>query len=68
MNQNRRLLRLPEVIATTGRSRASIYKDIAEGKFPPPIRIGERAVAWPSDVVQGWVDERIEESRKLVAA
>ena len=57
------LLRLPVVRARTGLSRSSIYARVAAGTFPRPIAIGPRAVAWPSDAIDAWIDERIHESR-----
>lgn len=40
------ILRLPEVLKRRGRSRSSHYKDIQDGLFPPPIKIGSRAAGW----------------------
>ena len=34
------LLRLPQVIKATGRSRASIFRDMREGKLPRSVRSG----------------------------
>ena len=66
MNQNYfdistkvRLVRLTEVIDTTGRSRSSIYSDIKEGVFPKPVKIGKRAVAWSSEDITNWIADRI---------
>ena len=56
------LLRLPAVRARTGLSRSSIYARVAAGTFPRPVAIGARAVAWPSDVIDAWIGERIRES------
>ena len=39
-----RLLRRPEVEELTGLSRASIYRWMGSGKFPPPVRVGSIAV------------------------
>lgn len=58
-----RLLRLPEVESVCGRKRSSIYKDIQAGKFPAPIKIGARSVAWNSADIKKWI-----ESRPLAAA
>lgn len=41
------LLRMPDVLARTGKARATIYIDIQRGLFPPPISIGKKASAWP---------------------
>lgn len=40
------ILRLPEVLKRRGRSRSAHYKDIQDGLFPPPIKIGSRASGW----------------------
>lgn len=40
------ILRLPEVLKRRGRSRSAHYKDIQDGLFPPPIKIGSRAAGW----------------------
>lgn len=46
------ILRLPEVIASRGRSKTSHYEDIAAGLFPKPIRLGGKAVGWPQNEVE----------------
>lgn len=47
------MLRIPDVLAETGhRSHASIYNAINAGLFTKPVRIGQRAVAWPAEEVQ----------------
>ena len=58
-NAGRRLLRLKEVQHNVGFGRSWIYDKIKRGEFPAPISLGARAVAWPSDVVSAWIDERI---------
>lgn len=50
------LLRRPAVLAKTGLSNATIYRDPT---FPKPIRIGERASAWVAAEVDAWIAERI---------
>lgn len=46
------LLRLPEVIRLSGYSRSMLYALISQGLYPKPVKISERAVAWPSDEVE----------------
>ncbi|MCF4993593.1 AlpA family phage regulatory protein, partial [Pseudomonas gessardii] len=58
--QPRRIMRLPEVKASTGFGRAWIYQLMSEGKFPKARRIGARAVGWPSDEIEQWVNDRME--------
>jgi len=47
-----KIQRLPAVIADTGLSRSTIYLYVSQGLWPHPVRLGARAVGWPStDVV-----------------
>ena len=47
------LLRLREVCRRTGKSRTDVYRRIAAGDFPQPVKLGERASAWPEHEVFG---------------
>jgi prophage regulatory protein len=53
------LLRLPEVCRRTGRKRSALYEAIAAGTFPAPVKLGERASAWPEHEITAWIAERI---------
>ena len=44
-------LRLPAVCDRTGKPKSTVYRDIGDGLLPPPVRIGERASAWPDDEI-----------------
>ena len=55
------VLRLPGVKRRTGLSRSSLYLRIAEGTFPKPIPLGDRAVGWLSNEVDAWVSSRVAE-------
>lgn len=57
------ILRLPEVIARTGLSRSTIYLRMKQNAFPPQISLGGRAVGWLDEDINGWLQDRIEESR-----
>lgn len=48
------LLRRTEVERETGLSRSAIYRQMDEGRFPRPRRIGLRAVAWPRSEIEAW--------------
>ena len=52
------ILRRPEVERLTGFSKASIYRLMAAGEFPTPIRLGVRAVAWRVGDVEAWLASR----------
>ena len=51
-----RLLRMNEVMARTGKSRAGIYVAIREGRFPRPIRLGARSVAFLESEINTWIE------------
>ena len=53
------LLRLREVCRRTCKSRSEIYRRIAAGDFPQPVKLGERASAWPEHEVNAWIASRI---------
>jgi len=57
----RRILRIAEVEAITGKARSQIYEGISAGVFPEPVPLGECAVGWLSDEIAGWVAARIAE-------
>jgi prophage regulatory protein len=56
-------LRLPEVKRVTGLSRSSIYMQIKTGQFPPPVKLGGRAVGWVEDEILAWARDRVLASR-----
>lgn len=52
------LLRLPRVMQMTGLARSTIYKLIAAKEFPTPVRITGRSVAWRSQELGQWCENR----------
>lgn len=56
-----RIIRLKEVIDSTGLARSTIYKYIAEATFPKPVSLGDRCVGWVDSEVHDWILARIEE-------
>lgn len=52
-------LRMPSVVRTTGLCRSTIYRLIAEKKFPSPVRVGDRAVAWRQQDLDQWSEGRL---------
>lgn len=52
------LARLPTVLKITGLGRSTIYRWIADGSFPPPVRLGPRAVAWRWSDLDRWTQSR----------
>jgi len=58
MTQADRLLRRQEVEERTGLATTTIYRKMREGSFPAPIKIGQRAVRWPSSEIEIWLSKR----------
>lgn len=56
-----KIIRLKDVIDTTGLARSTVYKYVAEGFFPKPISLGDRCVGWVESEVHDWILARIEE-------
>jgi len=66
------ILRLPDVKASTGLSRSTVYLRITQGVFTHPVSLGGRAVGWPAHEVAALNAARIagkpdSEIRELVA-
>lgn len=55
-----RLIRLKEVQHRVGLGRSTIYRWMAEGKFPKPVQLGGYAVAWALEDVESWISSRLE--------
>ena len=51
---NDRLMRLEEVLEMCGISRSELYRQIADGRFPRPVKVGLRAVRWWQSEVEAW--------------
>jgi prophage regulatory protein len=47
-------VRLPAVLATTGLGRSTIYRLVADGSFPSPVKLGPRAIAWRWADIERW--------------
>jgi prophage regulatory protein len=54
-----RIYRRREVEQLTGKKRSALYADIAEGKFPRPVKIGARAVGWLEAEIADWQASRL---------
>lgn len=63
MNENqKRFIRLKEVIKRTSLSRSTIYAWMKSGCFPKNIIIGTRTVAWDEAVINDWIESKIKEA------
>ena len=50
-----RLIRSKEVQAITGLPKSSLHNMASAGRFPAPLKLGARAVAWRECDVAEWI-------------
>jgi|YNPMSStandDraft_1061717.scaffolds.fasta_scaffold55162_1 excisionase family DNA binding protein len=55
MIKDERLLKVEEVATTVGLSRACIWRWAARGRFPQPIRLGNKTTRWKRSDVEAWI-------------
>ena len=55
MRQPDRIIRFNTVRARTGLSRSTIYRKIAEGTFPPQIKISTNGAGWRESDINRWI-------------
>lgn len=51
-------LRMKAVTKMTGLGRSTIYRLVAQDKFPSPVRLADRAVAWRRADLERWSEQR----------
>jgi prophage regulatory protein len=57
--QDAEFLRMPSVVRRTGLGRSTIYRLVAERKFPSPVKLAARAVAWRRSDLDRWSESRL---------
>lgn len=55
MSHSERIIRLKTVLARTGLSRSTVYRKIAEGTFPPQVRISIHGAGWHESAIDAWI-------------
>jgi prophage regulatory protein len=53
-----RIIRRREVLEVTGLSRATLYRLLAEGLFPRPVRLTANGVGWRELEIRQWLESR----------
>ena len=56
-----RFMRRDAVEHATGLPRSTIYELMSEGRFPRPVRLGGRSVAWIEAEILAWQRARLAE-------
>lgn len=59
IDDNTRLLRLKEVVEIVGFGHSHIYELMKVNKFPRPIKLGPKNVAWLSNQITAWKKEAV---------
>jgi len=54
-----RIIRLKTVLARTGLSRSTIYRKIAEGTFPPQLKISANGTGWHESDLNCWIADPV---------
>jgi prophage regulatory protein len=54
-------LKLKATCAKVASSKSKIYREMSEGKFPRPIRLGPKAVAWLEHELDAYLAARLRE-------
>jgi prophage regulatory protein len=52
---------MPSVEDRTCKSRATIYRGIAAGTFPKPVKIGAHSIAFVESEIDAWIAARTAE-------
>lgn len=66
-NENIRLIRRKELQIKIGMGASSIYAEMAKGRFPKPVLLSEKRVAWVESEIDQWVAERIASRNASIA-
>lgn len=48
-----------DVQTATGMARSTLYAKIADGLFPPPVKLGARFACWQNTELETWMQARI---------
>lgn len=54
-----RILRIRTVLDRTGLSRSTLYRKIADGSFPPQVKLGEHSSGWRESAIDKWIADPV---------
>lgn len=61
MHGTQRLIRLRTVRERTGLAKSTIYAFVQQGRFPRPVKLGDRSSGWAESEVDSWISARLAE-------
>ena len=53
------IISLKTVLDSTGLSRSTMYRKIAEGTFPSQVKISVHGAGWRESAVNRWIDDPV---------
>lgn len=54
-------IRVPELVKKLGLDRVTLWRWCRDGFFPRPVKLGRRAIGWPTSEVDAWAAQRAQE-------
>ena len=51
-------LRLPQVLERVPISRSTLWRRVAAGSFPHPLKLSARVTVWRSEDIDDWMQEQ----------
>lgn len=58
ISESKTLMHMDEIVSLLGFGKSTLYAMIKNRKFPAPIKIGERKIAWRTEVVMDWLNSK----------
>ena len=62
-----RILKVKQVAAEINVSVPQVYKLVSLGRFPKPIKLGERGSGWLTTEIDAWLQSRVDARDEEVA-
>lgn len=56
-----RVLKIKKLVKKVGKSKPTIYRDMAAGTFPQSLRLGSNSVGWLESEIDAWIEARAAE-------
>jgi predicted DNA-binding transcriptional regulator AlpA len=58
MTQEKSYSRVRQVAKRLNMSTSSVWRKVANGTFPKPIKLSEKMTVWDNDVIDAFVDSK----------
>ncbi|ABL68219.1 helix-turn-helix transcriptional regulator [Paracoccus denitrificans] len=62
-----RIIRMKTVLARTGLSKSTLYRKMAEGTFPPRLKISVNGAGWHESDIDRWIADPVRWRPKVEA-